>query len=137
MADRPVPDPRGVELEAALDRAVAERDAWAQELFETNRFAAQLVVERQTLRDALDAATQRERVLAQQEAAQQEAARQTEAAHRERDQARQERDAALTARDRAEAEAHAAAALLQRVTSSTAWRATGPLRRVLAALRGR
>lgn len=37
--------------ESKLARVVLERDAWAQELFESNRFAAELVVARQTLAD--------------------------------------------------------------------------------------
>lgn len=39
--------------EASLARAVIERDAWAQELFESKRFIAELVVARQVLTDEL------------------------------------------------------------------------------------
>jgi chromosome segregation ATPase len=37
------------DLRIGFDQVVAERDAWAQELFETNRHAAALTVERQVL----------------------------------------------------------------------------------------
>ncbi len=112
------------ELEAALDRAVAERDAWAQELFESNRFAAELVVARQNLVDELAVVTAG---AAQVEAACRE---RNEAAWLERDQARMERDAALE-------RMWAAEGMLDHVVTSTAWRITGPLRHGLATMLGR
>ena len=118
----------------------------AQSLFECRRFAAQLAIERQHLSDALDGVREVER-----RAAQREVALAVEAMAQERDQAvverdravveREiavaERDRAISERDRARAEAHDATARLMHVTSSTAWRVTGPVRRVLQALLGR
>ena len=108
----------------------------AQELFEVKRFAAQLAIERQHLSDSVGALRVRER-----DAAHAELTPHLEAARRERDAARAERDAALAERDaawaerdRARADAHDAAAMLDRVTSSTAWRVTGPARRLMQAL---
>ncbi len=118
MADGPDPNPDPLHDLAALR---AERDAWAQELFESNRYAAELAIARHALADAL--ATAESRARAQAEA---DALRAIEAA-------RKDRDAALTERDRAlEAEAR-----LQRITSSTTWRMTAPLRALVAALLGR
>lgn len=126
MADRPAPDPNAV------------RDALAQELYETKRFADQLAIDRQNLSDAVDTMRERER-----EEAQTAVAPLLEAARRERERAlaardamAAERDAAVADRDRARAAAHDAAAMLDRVTSSTAWRVTGPARRLFQALRG-
>lgn len=116
-----------------------QAEALAQELFEVKRFAAQLAIERQHLSDSVDSLRVRER-----DAAHAELTPHFEAARRERDHARAERDAALAERDaawaerdRARAEAHDAKAMLDRVTSSTAWRVTGPARRLLQALLGR
>ena len=133
MADRPAPDS---ETEAALKKAVAERDVWAQELFETQRFAAQLAIERQHLRDSVDTMRARERDAAQADIAPllDAARRERDAATAECDRARDERDVAAVERDRARADAHDAAAMLERVTSSTAWRLTGPARRLLQKL---
>lgn len=119
MADRPV-------LDSGADAAL---DALAQELFETKRFAVQLAIERQHLSDSVDTMRSRER-----EAAQAAIAPLLDAARRERDTATAERDAAIAGRDRARADAHVAAVMLERVTSSTAWRMTGPARRLLQAL---
>lgn len=129
MPDRPVLDS---DATTALDKAVAARDACAQELFESKRFAVQLAIERQHLRDSVDSMRVRER-----EAVQAEIAPQLEAVRRELDSALAERDAAIAERDRARADAHDAAAMLDRVTSSTAWRLTGPVRRLLQTLLGR
>lgn len=129
MADRPAPVSNA---DAALDQAIAERDAEAQELFETKRFATQLAIERQHLRDSVDTLRVRER-----DAAHAEFGPLLDAARRERDAAMLERDAAIVERDRARAVAHDATAMLDRVTSSTAWRMTGPARRLLETLRRR
>ncbi len=128
----PDPEARCAELEAALDRAVAERDAWAQELFESNRFAAELVSERQMLAD--DLATVTERELAR---ANEEVLPELEAARHERDRAVRERDHARHERGRALDRAQAAEAMLDRVTHSTSWRLTAPVRALLMALLGR
>lgn len=123
---------RCAELEAALQRAVAERDAWAQELFESNRFAGELVVARQSLEDELATVRKRERAEARAEAAPV-----IVAARRERDCAWQDRDRALRERDRAREAHREAAATLRRVTTSTFWRLTTPFRHALIVLLGR
>jgi hypothetical protein len=97
-------------------------------LFESNRFAAQLAVARQELADEL--ATVEARVRA-------EAARDVDAARRERDTAFEARDEAVRVQDQARAAQHAAEARLARVTSSTAWRLTAPLRHGMMLLLGR
>jgi hypothetical protein len=124
MADRPAPD------------SDAQRDALVQELFESKRFAVQLAIERQHLSDAVDTMRSRERAAADAEIAPllDAARRERDAAAAARDRAYAERDAALAARDQARAEAHDAIAMLERVTSSTAWRVTGPARRLLQGL---
>ena len=139
MAESPAPSPASTDLAAALAEALAERDRWAQELFEASRFAAQFSVERQALADHLDRVRAGERRIAQDEAA-----RQVDAARQERDRACAQRDRAITERDnarrerdRARSDQQAAAAMLDRVTSSTAWRLTGPMRRVAMLLLGR
>jgi hypothetical protein len=119
-------------LEAALKRAVIERDAWAQELFESNRFAGELVVARQALADELAAVRTRERAEARAEAAPL-----IVAARRECERAWQERDRALRERDRAREAHREAAAMLHRVTTSTLWRLTNPIRHGLMVLLGR
>ncbi len=123
----------------ALERAIAERDGWAQDCFESRRFAAQLAIERQHLRDTMDSLRAREREAARAELAPllEAAASERDVARAECDRMRAERDAAIGDRDRARAEAHDAIAMLRRVTSSTAWRITGPARRTLHALLGR
>ena len=142
MADRPAPDlqPEGEALPAA------ELQAMAQALFESRRFAVQLGIERQHLRDPIDALRGEAEM-----AARRDLALEIEAVLRDRDHAQSERDgmlaernAMLAARDRALAERDAvtverdqARAMLDRVTSSTAWRMTGPARRVLQTLLGR
>lgn len=100
-----------------LRTALAERDACAQELFESRRFAATLAVDRQTLADALAAAAN--------------AASAIDAALQARDRAVRARDAAVAERDRARAAAHDAQAMLHRLTSSTSWRLTAPVRVLL------
>ena len=138
MADGPAPSAnrdlaeQSSTLQAALERATEERDVWAQELFEANRFAAQLTIERQRLVDELATVRERER-----SAAREEADKVIDAARRERDQARLERDQALVERDQARADDQDATARLQRVTSSTAWRLTGPFRLLFMVLLGR
>jgi hypothetical protein len=111
-----------------LQEVIAERDACAQELFESNRIAAQLVIARQALADQLATIEQRVRA---------EASREVDAARVERDRAFAERDAAYRERDRARAAQREAEAMLARVTGSTAWRVTAPLRRAIMVLRGR
>lgn len=125
MADGPAPD---LASNDALDRARAERDAWAQELFESNRVAAELVVKRQALADRLAAVESQVRA---------ESARDVDAARRERDHALEARDAALRERDQAIAARQEAEAMLRRVTGSTAWRLTAPLRHGMMLLLGR
>ena len=124
MADRPAPD------------SDAQCDALVQELFECKRFAAQLAIERQHLSDAVDTMRSRERAAADAEIAPllDAARRERDAAAAERDRAHADRDLAISERDRARADGHDAAAMLERVTSSTAWRITGPARRLLQAL---
>ena len=136
MAERPVLD---ADPEAALASALAERDAWAQECFESKRFAAELAIERQHLRDSVDTMRAQERDAAQAAIAPllDAARRERDAALAERDRAHAERDAVIAERDQARAAAHDAAAMLDRVTSSTAWRITGPARRLLQAVLGR
>lgn len=119
-------------LEAALARAIAERDAWAQELFESDRFAAELVIARQKLKDELDNARKRERAEARAEAAPL-----IVAARHERHRAWHERERALCERDRAREAHREAAAMLHRVTTSTLWRLTSPVRHGLMVLLGR
>ena len=120
MADGPESDPQ-----RALRALRAERDAWAQELFETNRHAAELAIARQTLVDALDAADARALARARAEILP------------ELEAIRRERDAACAARDHAQRRARDAEARLHRIASSTSWRITFPLRAALATLLGR
>ncbi len=101
---------------------MAEREAWAQELFESNRFAAEWVVARQNLEDELAVVTAR--------ATQADSACERNEAWLERDQARRERDAALE-------RMWAADAMLDHVVTRIAWRITGPLRHGLAPMLGR
>lgn len=133
MAERP-------ESDGLLATVTAERDAWAQRAFEAERFATQTAIERQHLADAIDSIRLQAR-----ETARREAAAESEAAFAalrgERDRARadcsgmiEERDRALAERDRARIEARDTGAMLERVMSSTAWRLTGPARRVLQAV---
>ena len=121
MAHGQVPD---LKLQAAL----SERDAWAQELFESNRFAASLVVERQVLADRL--ATVEARVRAK-------AARELAALRQERDHALESRDALLRERDSEARARREAEVMLARVTGSTSWRITAPMRHLLMLLLGR
>ena len=118
----------------------------AQALFECRRFAAQLAIERQHLSDALDGVRQAERQAAQRDVApvveamaveRDRAVAERETAITEREMVVAERDRAIEERDRARAAAHDASARLEHVTSSTAWRVTGPVRRVLQRLLGR
>lgn len=136
MAERPEPDPP----DGLLETLTAERDAWAQAAFESQRFAAQIAIERQHLSDAIDGIKLQAR-----EAARSAAASESEAVlaalRGERDQALAERDAiaaerdrAIAQRDRARADAHDSGAMLERVTSSRAWRLTGPARRMMQAV---
>jgi hypothetical protein len=133
MAERPEPD-------GTLATVMAERDAWVQRAFEAERFATQTAIERQHLADAIDGIRLHAR-----ETARRDAASESEAAFAairdERDRARGERDAmtaerdrAIAERDQARIEARDTGAMLDRVTSSTAWRLTGPARRVLQAV---
>lgn len=133
MAERPAPDPDLLE-------------ATTQSLFEAKRFAVQLAIERQHLSDAVDTmrddamAAARDEVAPLVDAARAErdaAQAERDAAHAERNAAFIERDAALADRDRARDAARDAAAMLDRVTSSTAWRLTGPVRRLLQTVLGR
>lgn len=116
---------------------MAERDAWRQAAFEAQRFAAQTAIERQHLSDAIDGirlqSLEAARRMAATESAAAFAAIQAERdrAWAERDAVAAERDKVIAERDRARIEAHATGAMLERVTSSTAWRITGPARRVL------
>lgn len=127
MDDAPVPT-MTPDAAAQLRAARAERDAWAQELFESNRFLAQLLVARQSLADAL--ATLEARV-------QDTAGREIAAARQERDRALAECRAALAERDAARAGQLDAETRLAQVTGSTSWRVTAPLRHALMALLGR
>lgn len=138
MADRPAPDLEWLP-EASLQ-------AMAQALFESRRFAVQLGIERQHLRDSIDALRGEA-----DSAARRDLAAEIEGVLRERDHARSERDdvladrsgilaerdRALAQRDAVTAERDMARAMLDRVTSSTAWRLTGPARRILQTLLGR
>ena len=137
MADRPEPD-------GDVAAVAAEREAWRQAAFEAQRFAAQTAIERQHLADEVDGIRARalETALgtARLQAASESAAA-FEAIRAERDAARAERaalaaerDRVIGERDRARIEARDTAAMLARVTSSTAWRITGPARRVLQAV---
>lgn len=116
---------------------MAERDAWRQVAFEAQRFAAQTAIERQHLSDAINGirlqSLEAARRMAATESAAALAAIQAERdrAWAERDAVATERDKVIAERDRARIEAHATGAMLERVTSSTAWRMTGPARRVL------
>ncbi len=103
-------------------------EALAQDLFEIRRVAAQLDIARQTLADRL--ATVEARVHA-------EAARMNEDTRSERDRAVEQRDAAFRDRDIARSAQHDAEAMLARVTGSTAWRLTAPIRLVMICLLGR
>ena len=98
---------------------IAERDALAQEVFESQRHAAQLALARQALADQLATAERRLR---------DEASAAIEAARREREGALAACEAAHRERDAARAAQDAAEAMLARVTGSTAWRLTAPLR---------
>ena len=110
-----------------------------QELFESRRYAVQLGIERQHLRDRIDGL--RDEALG---VVRREMGEAIEAAVQKRDRALAERDGlvgardlAMAERDRAMGERDAARAMLERVMSSTAWRVTGPVRRVLQTLLGR
>ena len=119
---------------------MAERDAWRQAAFEAQRFAAQTAIERQHLSDAIHGIRVQSIEAARQVAATESAAAfaairaERDQAWADRDAVAAERDRVIAERDRARIEAHATAAMLDRVTSSTAWRMTGPARRVLQAV---
>ena len=122
MADGPFSAPPPADPDSVIRALRAERDAWAQELFESNRHAAELALARHALADALTHAQASAEADARADAA------------REIDAARQARDVAFAERDRARA---AAEAMLRRVVGSTSWRMTAPVRGLIAALLGR
>ncbi len=125
MADGPFSAPPPADPDSVIRALRAERDAWAQELFESNRHAAELALARHALADALTHAQASAEADARADAA------------REIDAARQARDVAFAERDRARAAAEAAEAMLRRVVGSTSWRMTAPVRGLIAALLGR
>lgn len=110
------------------ESVASERDALAQELFETRRTLVQLAIERQALSDRLATLEPQVRT---------EAAALVGAAYAERDRAFEQRDAAIAARDSAGMAQREAEAALARVIGSTAWRLTAPVRFVLIRLLGR
>jgi chromosome segregation ATPase len=98
-------------LRHRLEDALAERDAYAQELFETNRYAGELTAQRQALIDREKAALDREK-----------AALDREKAALDRVQAALDRVQA--ADDRVQAADDRIAA----IHASTSWRLTKPIR---------
>lgn len=133
MAERPEPD-------GFLETVTAERDAWRQAAFEAQRFAAQTAIERQHLSDAIEGIklqaleTARQQAASESEAAFAAIRGERDAARAERDALVAERDGVIAERDRARIDARDTGAMLERVTSSTAWRLTGPARRVVQAV---
>ncbi len=133
MAETPEPD-------GDVATVAAEREAWRQAAFEAQRFAARTAIERQHLSDAIDGIRLQALETARLQAASESAAA-FEAIRAERDAALARCDALATEldrvigeRDRARIEARDTGAMLERVTSSTAWRMTGPARRVMRAV---
>jgi ATPase subunit of ABC transporter with duplicated ATPase domains len=105
-------------LRHRLEDALAERDAYAQELFETNRYAGELTAQRQALIDREKAALDREK-----------AALDREKAALDREKAALDRvQAALDRVQAADDRVQAADDRIAAIHASTSWRLTKPIR---------
>ena len=128
-------------LKQEVARAAFERDGWAQELFETNRHAAQLVIARQTLIEDLARLQvhERWRVTQQTERDEVEAKLQTriDAAEAACAEAAAAHANALRGLEAQAREIQQLQALHAAIRGSSSWRITWPLRAAARALRGR
>lgn len=123
-----------VALSVEVARVAAERDGWAQELFETNRHAAELTQARQKVSEEL-ARLQRHEAWRVLEAA---AARDQEAKLRDHEARLLQEVAGLKVeRDEARAAADGSESWLRAVQVSTSWRLTRPMRVLGRLLRAR